>query len=266
MNACSFAQINIAEVKAALRERGVDWITEIDSFESIPSSNDYLMAADSPLHGRLCITDYQTHGKGRQGKQWLSSPDRNLLFSLGWSPQQNPGAQISLVVGLAIADALRGLGVENIGLKWPNDVLIAEAKLGGILLESRVQQGQFEFVIGVGLNMRQQPDELAAVENSWTDLSACGYSQIGRETLLIAVLSELDARLMQIQTQGFANIRRDWLNYHLHQGVNMQYQHNGRQCVGRVVGLDENGALQLETNGERIAVHSGEVNTLRPVG
>ncbi len=265
MNACSFARINLNAVKTALRERGVDWITEIDYFESIPSSNDYLMAVDSPLHGRLCITDYQTRGKGRQGKQWLSTPGRNLLFSLGWSPQTNPGAQLSLVVGLAIADALCGLGVENVGLKWPNDVMVAEAKLGGILLESSVRQGQFEFVIGVGLNMRQQLDELAAVEIRWTDLTACGYQHLDRETLLIAILSELNARLMQFQTQGFADIRHDWLNYHLHQGVKMRYQHNGRQCVGRVVGLDESGALQLESNGERIAVHSGEVNTLRPV-
>lgn len=264
MSTCFFARMDLNEVKTALCERGVDWITEIDYFESIESSNDYLMAANSPLHGRLCIADYQTRGKGRHGKQWLSTRGRNLMFSLGWSPQQTPGAQLSLVAGLAIADALRAVGVTGVSLKWPNDIMIAEAKLGGVLLESRVRGRRFEIVIGVGLNMSQQLDELAAVENSWKDLAACGYGSIGREAMLIAILCELDKRLTQFETLGFAGIRDDWLGYFLHQGMKMQYQHNAKRCVGRVVGLDETGALQLETNGELIAVHSGEVNTLRP--
>lgn len=266
MSSCSFPPIKLNEVKTALHEQGVNWITEIDYFESMASSNDFLMAADSPLHGRLCVTAYQTRGKGRQGKQWLSSFGQNLMFSLGWSPQQHAGAQLSLVVGLAIADALHATGVKGVGLKWPNDVMIDEAKLGGILLESRVRGERIEFVIGVGLNMRQQADELVAVENSWTDLAACGYGHIDQESLLVAILCELDARLVQLGAQGFTNIRHDWLAYHLHQGVNMQYQHNGRQCIGRVVGLDDDGALQLETNGELITVRSGEVNTLRRAG
>lgn len=265
MNTRSFAQFKLDEVKLGLQDHGISWIHEFEYFESIPSSNDYLMASGSAVHGRLCIAEYQSHGKGRRGKQWLSTPGENLMFSIGWSPLQSPGSQLSLVVGLAIADSLCEAGVTDVGLKWPNDVMIAESKVGGILLESKVRQGQFEFVIGVGLNVCQQQNEMEAVENRWTDLAVSGYGGIRRETLLVAILCSLDARLTEFQTQGFSGIRDDWLAYHLYQGVKMQYQHNGKQSIGRVVGLDEDGALQLETNGKLVAVHSGEVNTLRPV-
>ncbi len=265
MSADISEQFEPETVQAGLLDQGLEWIQPIEYFDSIVSTNDYLMSFDGALHGRLCVAAYQSAGKGRHGRRWHSVRGRNLMFSLGWVPQENPGPKLSLLVGVAIADALTAAGVQGVGLKWPNDVLLRGAKLAGILLESRVIGGKFEYVIGVGLNLEQSPEEMASVETPWTDLAMLGEKNISRERWLLNILISLDRRLQQLQQQGFSGISDDWTNYHLYQGAEMKYQYRGASCVGRVIGLDEDGALQLQTDGQVLSVQSGEINTLRPL-
>ena len=250
-------------IEAALHQKGIDWIQKPEYFASIASSNDYLMGLPGSLHGRVCLCDYQTQGKGRCGKQWFSSADTNLMFSLGWEPYGPLSSEISLLVGVALADALVQAGVQGVALKWPNDVLVEGRKLAGILIESRVRGERVEMVFGIGLNVRHQAGDLQAVEQPWTDLAALGLAGMDRQQCLIDILSGLARRLAQMQREGFAPIREDWLAYHGCQGMEMTYQQQGQRRVGRVVGLDHAGALLLETDGQRVAVNSGEVNDLR---
>jgi len=263
MNSPHSAVFNLRGFTQSVRDQGPSWITQIEYFDTLASSNDYLMGLDAPLHGRLCIVGYQTQGKGRQGKRWQATPASNLLFSLGWTPPDRPGPELSLVVGLAIADMLNAAGVPEVGLKWPNDVLIGEAKIAGILLESRLSHAVFELVIGVGLNIAIDAAVMHDVDSCWSDLNRAGVVAQSREFWLQALLLQLDMRFTQLQQQGFGAIREAWLGYHVHQGVKMRYQHQGLSRTGRVVGLNEAGALLIETEGEIRAVMSGEVNTLR---
>lgn len=254
---------NPRKIEEILCENGVSWIQRPEYFESIDSSNNYLLGLRGSLHGRVCICDYQTRGKGRLGKQWHSSAGFNLMFSLGWVPNQVLSSEVSLVVGVALADALKRMGVGGIGLKWPNDIQHDGRKLAGVLIESRVRGSQAELVIGVGLNLQHQPGDMSAVDQPWTDLRQMGHSKIDRQQLLTRILIELACRLEQLEAQGFKPIREDWLAYHAYQGTTMNYCYRGENREGKVVGLDVRGALLFEFNGEQVAVSSGEVSRLR---
>jgi len=263
MNSQNSTAFDLRGFTQSVRDQGPSWISQIEYFDSLASSNDYLTGLDAPIHGRLCIVDYQTQGKGRQGKRWQATRGGSLMFSLGWAPSIRPGPELSLVVGLAIADMLDAAGVPEVGLKWPNDVLIGEAKVAGILLESRFSRDVFELVIGVGMNIAIDSAGMHEVASRWSDLSRAGVTPHPREHWLHVLLLQLDKRFRQLQQSGFSAIREDWLSYHVHQGVNMRYQYQGDSRTGRVVGLDEAGALLIESKGEIRAVMSGEVNTLR---
>ena len=254
---------NPQKIKEILYENGVSWIQRSEYFESIDSSNDYLLGLRGSLHGRVCICDYQARGKGRLGKQWHSTAGLNLMFSLGWVPGKALLPEVSLVVGVALADALKCMGVEGIGLNWPNDIQHDGRKLAGVLIESRVRGSQAELVIGVGLNVQHRPSDMAAVDQPWTDLWHMGHSNIDRQQLLIRILIELARRLEQLETQGFRPIREDWLGYHAYQGTTMNYCYQGETREGKVVGLNNRGALLFDFNGEQVAVSSGEVSRLR---
>ena len=254
---------DVSQIRSDLLERDIRWIKTIEYFTSIDSTNAYLMRADKSVHGRVCITDYQTQGKGRRGKKWYSNEGASLMFSLGWAPKKQFGGEVSLVVGVAVADTLMKMGLEHVALKWPNDVLVDGAKLAGILLESRVCGARTELVIGMGLNILLQAALLDKLGNAWTDLALQGWVNVDRQALLITLLGNISARLQQLETSGFAPLRADWLTYHVFEGSTLRFELNGQSMTGKVVDLDNSGALMLETEGKVYTVTSGEVNMLR---
>ena len=255
-------QFNSSEIHARLQEKGVHWISEIQYFDSIDSSNSYLMSLAS-AHGKVCIADFQTQGRGRRGKQWHSPAGQSIMFSLGWAPTVAIQGEISLVVGVALADVLADLGVEGLELKWPNDVQVAGAKLAGILIESRIKGQRVEVVMGIGLNVDHDKAGLDKIETDWTDIKSLGLKAISREALLVLILTGIAQRLAQFEQHGFAQIRKDWLAYHADQGREVSFSHKGQQRTGIISGLDARGALLIECDGENIAVNSGEVHSIR---
>ena len=258
----SVAGYNPADIHRCLQEKGIHWVNEIEYFDSIDSSNSYLMSLDS-VHGRVCIADYQTQGRGRRGKQWHSPAGQSIMFSLGWAPTIAIQGEISLVVGVALADVLVNLGIEKLGLKWPNDVLVAGAKLAGILVESRNKGKQVDVVMGIGLNVDFEKTDLAEINSDWVDIKSLGAKAMSRQELLVLLLTSLSRRLTQFELEGFAQIREDWLAYHVNQGRKVSFTHHGRQRAGVIKGLNSRGALLIECDGEKIAVNSGEVHSIR---
>ncbi len=253
------------KITAALAGRGFGWIHTAEYFDAIDSTNDYLLACNGPLHGHLCITDFQTRGKGRRGKQWQAAKGSSLMFSLGWSPGDRLQAETSLIVGVALADALAELGVSGLGLKWPNDLMAGGRKLAGVLVETRLRGRQIEAVIGVGLNVCHRRGEMRRVERPWTDLAQQGLAEPDRQQLLLGILSHLARRLHQFEQTGFERVRADWLAYHAYNGREMSYQYQGERRVGRVEGLDEQGALLMRSGDRLVPVNSGEVSLLQEV-
>lgn len=265
MTALFSSTLQIDNLLAALQADEACWINKIEHFDEINSTNTYLMQHESPLHGRVCVADHQTQGRGRQGKQWLSKTGNSLMFSLGYTPKNRLGAQLSLVVGLAIADVLRDLGVAELGLKWPNDVLVNHKKVAGILIESRYVGKQAECVIGVGLNIDFTPAQLAEISRPCISLAQLDIKQISKQSLLIQIIRSICKRLAQFQKKGFASIRLDWLAYHVYINRQVHYEQDGETRLGRIVDLGKKGELMLEHDGKIHQVTSGEINTIRGV-
>lgn len=210
-----------------------------------------------------CLAESQTAGKGRRGRQWVSPFGHNLYLSL--VRQYNSGATaldgLSLVVGLATVTALADLGYRGMQLKWPNDVLLGERKLAGILLEiSGDINGLCHVVIGVGVNLKSAPEAMAAVDQPWIALDAAGYRHGQRNILAAAILNKLLTALHLFDHQGFAPFQTRWRDYDLTRGREL-ILHTPRDAVRGVgQGVTEQGALQVATAEGLRVFHGGEVS------
>ncbi len=201
------------------------------------------------------LADRQTAGRGRSGRTWVSSPGNlyaSLLIETG-CPVAKAG-QLSLVAGVAAIDAIRGAGALGPGvglrLKWPNDVLIGQAKAGGILVESSTTGEGRIAVIGVGLNLASAPPGL---ESSATNLAAHGVALSPREALCF-LAGTMDAALKTWnEGEGFSAIRASWLARAGTIGEPLTVHVAEGSIEGRFAGLDEEGALviTLAGGGER---------------
>ncbi len=215
------------------------------------------------MHGSLCVADEQSQGRGRADKHWFGDKTGSLMFSLGWAPSVPVGAELSLLVGVALVDALFKLGYSGLGLKWPNDVLVGAKKLAGILVESRHTGAQAEYVIGVGLNLSLSLDQLSRIPTPSVSLAQLSETKISKQTMLVALLTELANRLDQRVREGFAPIRRDWITYHAQKGARVNYQAAGQTHTATIRGIDQHGALLLDQAGEQRRIVAGEIHTVR---
>ena len=226
------------------------------------STNADLLARLSALDANLLlVAERQTAGRGRAGRSWLSSETGSLTFSLAWrfaAPLQALRG-LPLAVGVALAEALAKLGVK-VQLKWPNDVLKDGAKLAGVLIETQGALGGATWaVIGVGLNLAL-PDELEA-QLERPVASAAWLAGMPREALMAALLAQLAACLGQFEQQGFGAFAARWNRLHAYQGSAVNIIDGGATLQhGVASGVDDSGALLLDTAGGRVAIMAGDVS------
>ena len=214
----------------------------------------------------LLAAEEQTAGRGRRGRRWLSAPGRDLTFSfarrLGRPAREL--AALSLVAGVAVTQALRSLGVSHAAIKWPNDVLAGEAKLGGILVETRLSAGTSVAVVGIGINYRLDQERARRTRRRVAFLEELLPSLPSRNAVIerigIALLKALEA----FERHGFDAVREDWLALHAHAGRKLRVRlADGRTVTGIAAGLEEDGGLRLETRSGPRAVRSGQVLSAR---
>lgn len=201
--------------------------------------------ADAPS-GSVIACELQSAGRGRRGSSWLSGLGGSLTFSLLWRFAQGAAglSGLSLAVGVAVARALASLGIEGMQLKWPNDLLHAGRKLGGILIELHGDAA----VIGIGLNLRLRAAERDAIAQPVTDIAAIAGELPQRNRLLAVTLTELVQVLEQFAEHGFAPLRQEWISRHAHQGRRVTLTSGtGKVVEGSAAGVAEDGALLLET-------------------
>lgn len=244
---------------------------DVDALDTCDSTSSELMRradAGAPA-GTVIVADRQTAGRGRRGRQWSSSPERSLTFSVLWRFSGSPArlGGLSLAVGVALARALETLGTRGVGLKWPNDVLLATAdggyaKLAGVLVELASDRRGCQAVIGIGLNLGLPVEELAQPA---AGLDQAGLAAVERHVVLAAILRELAAVLERFAEAGFAALRADWQNHHVWQQRPVQVFGEGEvPLTGLCLGADTDGALLLQTAVELKRIYSGDVS-LRPV-
>lgn len=234
-------------------------------FASIPSTNSYLLdeSRKGAPHRTVAIAEWQTQGRGRRGRTWLAPLGNGLAFSLLWRSGR-PAAELSglsLAVGVALVGALRGLGLMRAEVKWPNDIVVDGQKLAGVLIElSGDMLGPSAAVIGVGINL-QGGDELSqTVGQAVTDLST-HLGHVNRNEVFMALLMALDEVLARFEHAGFAAFREAWNMCHAyHERTVDVLTGQGERIAGVAKGVDELGALLLDTREGLQRFHSGDVS------
>ena len=229
-------------------------------------------AAHAPS-GLVITTESQTAGRGRRGRGWVAPPGASLPFSLLWRFKLSPArlSGLSLAVGLAVARGLHAIGAAEVQLKWPNDLVVADAatptgyaKLGGILIELHGTPHETAAVIGIGLNIAFDHAARAAAARGGagvTDVvTLCGQA-VSRNALLARLLTQLHTALHNFEQHGFGVETAAWNALHLFQGKSVAILEEGEVLLrGSVVGIAPSGALLLDTAEGRREVVSGDVS------
>ena len=209
----------------------------------------------------LVLSERQTAGRGRRGRKWVSPFAQNLYYSLvlriDGGMRQLEG--LSLVVGLAVMQALRAVGVHGSGLKWPNDVLVGSKKVAGILLELVGDPADVcHVVLGIGINANMQSAE--EVDQQWTSIQLQTGRSVDRNHLVAHLSQALQAYLERHRDSGFSVIRDEWEQNHLWQGKAVSLIAGVNQVDGIVLGIDDQGALRLDVNGVEKTYSGGELS------
>jgi BirA family biotin operon repressor/biotin-[acetyl-CoA-carboxylase] ligase len=235
-----------------------------------PSTNTVLMrrAAEGAPSGTALVADRQTAGRGSRGRAWTSSPEASLTFSVLW---RFPGglarlSGLSLAVGVAVVRALAHCGAGGITLKWPNDILFNDAKLGGILVELGGDGEETFAVAGIGLNLRlpQGIGDAGIAALPPATLESIAAAPPDRHVLLAALLVELARVFDRFAADGFAGLREAWNACNAWRGRPVRLLRDGRvEKEGICAGADADGALLLRTADGVERCLSGDVS-LRP--
>jgi len=238
----------------------------LELLDACASTNTLLLARarGGASSGSVIACELQSAGRGRRGNIWQSGLGGSLTFSLLWRFAQGAAGLtgLSLAAGVAVARALASAGVAEVQLKWPNDLLHAGRKLGGILIELHGEPaGPTAAVIGIGLNVRLPATLRDAIAQPVTDLVSISKQVPQRNPLLAAALIELAQVLDQFAAHGFAPLRQEWMARHAHQGKQVTLSSgDGKTLVGRAAGVAEDGALLVETARGLERFVSGEVS------
>ena len=229
-----------------------EWF-HLEVLDEVVSTNTYLMkaAANGAPHVSCAVAHIQTGGRGRRGRTWVSHLGASLTFSLLWRFDCGAAALsgLSLAVGIALIRALRELDIDTAQLKWPNDVLVENHKLAGILIDLQGDMdGPSAAVIGVGINVDLPKPVLERIDQPAIDIKHVSLAHIDQSHLLGTVLKHLADVLRHFEQHGFIGLRDEWLSYHAYhnQSVRMLLP-DGRDVEGTVIGAAEDGILLVET-------------------
>jgi BirA family biotin operon repressor/biotin-[acetyl-CoA-carboxylase] ligase len=210
----------------------------------------------------VTIADCQTAGRGRRGRNWRSPRGENLYLSMGLTFHGGFSVLdgLSLVLGVAVAEALESLGSPDIGLKWPNDIFLPSGKLGGILVElqGELQEGVVQVIAGIGINVHMS--EADDVDQPWSSLAkACPDTEWSRNQLAGAIINAVSDAASVFSSEGFAHFRAPWQARDIH--YNQTVQAKGGELQGTGSGIDESGNYLLRTaSGDTVPVRAGEIS------
>jgi BirA family biotin operon repressor/biotin-[acetyl-CoA-carboxylase] ligase len=246
---------------------------ELDVLFCADSTNEYLYASPAPRagHPRIVFAEIQRSGRGRRGRSWHAPFGSGLTFSIAWTYPEVPSdlSALSLAIGVQVADALRAAGAAETMLKWPNDIVWRQRKLGGLLIQLKLEAGgAASVVVGLGLNTALAPDareRLAASGAAPTaDLKeAAGGLALGRNAVAGRVAAAICAGLERFGREGFAPFAARWQELDSLAQAPVSVSHATGLVDGKALGADRDGALLVEVDGRVERFLAGDVS-LRP--
>ncbi|MBF6639844.1 bifunctional biotin--[acetyl-CoA-carboxylase] ligase/biotin operon repressor BirA [Rouxiella silvae] len=249
--------LNSDKILAALPEGKVDVLPVIDS------TNQYLMDRINQLKsGDACVAEYQQAGRGRRGRKWFSPFGSNLYLSMYWKLDQGPAAAmgLSLVIGIVMAEVMQRLGAADVRVKWPNDLYLKDRKLAGILVELTGKTGDAaHLVIGAGINLRMREPAADVINQGWINLQEAGID-IDRNELTVTLLKDLRAALRQFELDGLSPFIVRWRSIDNFLDRPVKLLIGDKEIHGIERGIDPQGALLLEIDGEIKTFIGGEIS------
>jgi BirA family biotin operon repressor/biotin-[acetyl-CoA-carboxylase] ligase len=261
-----FQPLRVEHICSSLAACAAARLPDIEVFQEIDSTSDYLKRLPSPCapgQGRVCLAEWQSAGRGRRGRRWVSAYGSSLYLSLAWQlsgAALNAGG-VSLVVAIAVLRALQNCGVQDIGLKWPNDIYYQGRKLAGILLDvSGESNGPFVVVMGIGVNLKLPHNAANRIDQPWADVSQSGVDT-DRNRLAAVILEQLLLALDTFTDEGLAAFASEWRRFDLIAGRRVELQHDQDKRISGVArGIDSHGALLIDQDGDTRSFYAGEVS------
>jgi BirA family biotin operon repressor/biotin-[acetyl-CoA-carboxylase] ligase len=262
--------LSIEEIRDSISGRSMIIGREIIFFDTINSTNTYAMElADMGYpDGTVIIADAQKGGKGRLGRKWLSPQGKNLYMSIILRPTIQPkdAAILTLMSAVACASAIKQLSSVPVSIKWPNDIMVSDRKLGGILTEIKADMDRiFHAVIGIGININfeaeDMPDEIKAIATSIKNESGSAQS---RTLIAIEIIKELDRWYSMLPNIGKKPIIEEWLKLSSTIGRIVKVNVGNNVFTGIAGSIDEEGMLMLKLPDNTVKkISAGDVTILR---
>lgn len=254
-----------SHIKKALSAQAGALLSELEVKTVVDSTSHYLMQQPSVLPGyaHVVLAERQTAGRGRRGRNWISPFAQNIYLSLLWSFDNSLMnlSGLSLAVGVSVVDALTQSGVSGLMLKWPNDIYYQGRKLGGILLELKGEAGgPCSVVVGLGLNVSMSRQAGADIDQAWTDLASISRQSLSRNELVSALLNTLLPAMQLYASQGLTPFISRWQEHDMLKDKPVALLLPQQQRLGIARGIDEQGALLFESNGQLETLYAGEVS------
>ena len=270
----NFELLDCDQINSQLSTLTQQYLHNLQIHQTIDSTNKAasLMIAErqseqNSATGAVILSEYQTAGRGRRGKHWVSPFASNLYLSMIWDFEQGATALqgLSLTMGVAVSRALKQLGAQQVQLKWPNDIYIDNKKLGGILLEMVGDPaGYCTVIIGIGINVAMPIEIGSEIDQQWIDLKSTLSQPISRNQLAACIINHSFEILSDYQDLGFAAYRDEWQAMDAFSDQQVTISTAKQFTTGTLLGVDQLGALQMRLeNGEIRSFIGGELS-LRP--
>lgn len=250
--------MNIPKIKQNLSTKLIG--QEILFFEIIDSTNNYLKNQNIKTDGLVVIADNQTHGRGRSDRKWLSEPGKNLTFSILLIPKNEDLylGILPILTASALAIALESSSNLKTQTKWPNDLILNNKKVAGILIETSMTKQLQRIIIGIGVNVNQKlfTDEIKTIATSLTIETQKEYD---RELLLSSLLNSLDQMYQKYLANDYVSYLEEWRKRCNHFGKKITFERGSEYFDGIAKELSEDGSLIVEVEGRETKIISGEI-------
>ncbi len=239
-------------IRSKMTSEALALLHEVEVLGVVSSTNDVAMrkASDGVASGYVCLAEQQTAGRGRRGREWVSPFGANIYLSMVWNFFGGAAALegLSLATGVSVASAIRSLGCDAVRLKWPNDLLIGNEKLGGILLEMTGDpSGHCQVVLGLGINMQIPDKDGKQITQAYTQLADHGLN-VSRNQLAATVISSILLMLNEFSVSGFDLYQPHWEAFDAYRDKRVCIHAGDQKAWGIARGVDKTGGLRLETS------------------
>lgn len=262
------SKLDVDGIQEPLAELTNTKLEKLEVFSSIASTNTYLMSQPPPAAGRyrVAVADHQTSGRGRHYRRWISAPGSGVYLSFAYTfPDRSTAVSgLTLAIGVGVVSALQRLGVEGVSLKWPNDIVALDGKLGGILTEVQSgDEGGITVVTGVGLNVDIAERVDFGAESDWAhravDLKSIMPDHPERELVVGALIDSLYLTFRRYDEAGLPVFMDDWRQHDWLHGREITVDMPDKQVTGEAAGINDDGMLLVDTATGQVKVLSGSI-------